>query len=106
MRPFDRLVDRRRPELDRLHEKRRGACHLAAVPGPPGVVERVFERGRTLAPAARIDRRLAQRAQLELTLPAGTREVERFLESALGLRERARTHERDRELEEGESTRG
>src|SRR5918996_1082113 len=60
MRPFDRLVDRRLPELDRLHEKRRGACHLAAVPGTPGVVERVFERGRALAPAARIDRRLAQ----------------------------------------------
>ena len=58
--PVDRGVDRRRPELDRLHQRPRGAGRFASVPCTPGVLERVFERGRALAPAARVDRRLAQ----------------------------------------------
>ena len=58
--PVDRGVDRRRPELDRLHQRRCGAGRFASVPCTPGMLERVFERGRALAPEARVDRRLAQ----------------------------------------------
>src|SRR6266576_5906535 len=58
--PVDRAIDRGRPELNRLHQGPRGAGRLASVACTPGVFERVFECGRALAPAARLDRRLAQ----------------------------------------------
>src|SRR5256885_938827 len=60
--PVDRVVDRCRTELDCLHQRRRGACRFASVPCPPGMLERVFECGSALAPAASLDRPLAQRA--------------------------------------------
>jgi hypothetical protein len=111
----------------------------------------VFERSSTLAPAARVDRRLAQqvpcfrhaavvaerlegrnrllgdacdlfrrrfrvredpeelaldqRAELEPSIALGAGESESLLQRALGLREGARPHESDREVEKGVAAR-